>query len=216
MRQGSLLLQQGRYESALEKFEQAAKLSPGNATVYNMKGLCYMRMEQYDQALSAFDEALSLIPSFTDARNNRGATYLAMGQYRMAEVDFNAVLADSTYPHKYEVYYNLAMTYLQRGLTAAAKEYFRKATTPGQPVFEAYLRLADIEQEEGATETAIGLLEEATIKFPTRIEAPLALAKLLLAVGRREEGESYLRQVIADEPGSAAADEARRLLEEDG
>ena len=212
MRQGSLLLQQGRYQTALERFEKADEVSPGNGTVLNMMGLCHMRMEQFDQALLSFDRALALIPAFTDARNNRGATYMAMGQYRMAEVDFMAVLADPTYPHRYDVFYNLAMTYLQQGVTSAAKENFRNALDPNQPVFEAYLQLAQIEQQSGFPEEAIQLLEEAIFKFPTRIEAPMALGLLLTNLGRESDAEPYLRRVISDQPGSASADEARLLL----
>lgn len=214
MRQGSLMLQQGRFKAAFDKFERADEISPGNATTLNMMGLCHMRMSQFDQALLSFDKALALIPAFTDARNNRGATYLAIGQYRMAEVDFCAVLADPTYPHRYEVYYNLATTYLQRGLTSAAKENLRKALDPDQPVFEAYLQLAEIEQQEGSPDDAVILLEEAIFRFPTRVEAPLALGRLLINLGREKEAEPYLRKVISDEAGSGFSDVARRLLGE--
>jgi Flp pilus assembly protein TadD len=84
MRQGSVLMQQGRYDAALESFEEANRIAPGNATVQNMIGLCHLRLEQFDQALLAFNNALSLIPGFTDARNNRGAAYLSIGQYHLA------------------------------------------------------------------------------------------------------------------------------------
>ena len=212
MRQGSLMLQQGRFEAALDKFEEANKVTPGNATILNMMGLSHMRLGQNDRALQSFDSALALIPAFTDARNNRGATYLEMGQYRLAEVDFTAVLADATYPHRFDVHYNLAMTYLQRGLTSAARENFRSALDPNRPVFEAYLQLAEIEQQTGFPEKAIHLLEEAIFNFPTRIEAPMALGLLLTNLGREADAEPYLQQVISDEPGSWRADEARRLL----
>jgi len=215
MRQGSLLLQQGRYQAALEKFEEADGVAPGNATVLNMMGLCHIRMQHFDQALFSFNRALDLVPAFTDARNNRGTTYLAMGQYRMAEVDFSAVLADSTYPHRFDVYFNLGMTYFQRGLTSAAKENFRNALNPDQPVFEAYLQLANIEQQEGATDKAVTLLEEAIMHFPTKIEAPLALGRLLINLGRETEAEPFLRSVINHEPGSDSAKQARLLLGED-
>jgi len=208
------MLQQGRYDAALDKFEEADVVSPGNATVLNMMGLCHLRLENFDQALLSFDKALAQVPAFTDARNNRGATYLAMGQYRMAEVDFIAVLSDSTYPNRYAVFYNLGMTYLQRDLTSAAKENFRNALDPDQPVFEAYLRLAEIEQMEGSVENAVTQLEEATINFPNRIEAPMALGALLMSIGRKNEAEPYLRDVISNEPTSDYAAEARRLLGE--
>jgi type IV pilus assembly protein PilF len=213
MRQGSVLLQQGRYEDALKRFQEADAHSPGNATVHNMIGLCYLKMESYENALKAFDKALELIPSFTDARNNRGATYLALKKYQLAEVDFVAVLADTTYPHRWEVYYNLGMSYLERRQTGAAEENFRRAAFAPTPVFEAYLRLADIAQQRGEISGAIDLLEEARLKFPERLEAPLELGRLLMRAGRVEEARTQLQHVIDADPGSTFADQARQLLE---
>jgi type IV pilus biogenesis/stability protein PilW len=211
MRQGSVYMQQGRYDDALERFLEAQRLQPKNATVYNMAGLCYLKLTQYDLALTFFDRALSLVPSFTDARNNRGATYLALEQYRMAEVDFVAVLADNTYPHRWQVYYNLGMTYLEQNELIAAEENFRRAARAPQPVFNAFLRLAEILQLQGKIDEAVAILEEATITF-NRPSASLALGRLLMQIGRTEEGRHQLEELVADEPSSPAATEARQLL----
>jgi Tfp pilus assembly protein PilF len=212
MRQGSVLMQQGRYDAALESFEEANRIAPGNATVQNMIGLCHLRLEQFDQALLAFNNALSLIPGFTDARNNRGAAYLSIGQYHLAEVDFVAVLGDSTYPHRKQVYYNLGMSYLQRGENGAAEENFRKAIILPNPVFDAYLRLAGLAQRQGELDLALSLLEEAKLNFPDRQEIPLELGKLLMLMDRPDEARPYLEQVIVAAPGSPSADTARALL----
>lgn len=212
MRQGSTLLQQQQYQEALLRFEQADKISPGNATVHNMIGLCYLHMEQHDKALASFNRALDLIPSYTDAQNNRGVTYLAARQYRLAEVDFVAVLSDSTYPHRWRVYYNLGMTYLQRDQLGAAEENFRRAITAPQPVPDAYMRLSDLAHNQGNEIEAVDLLEEAHLKFPERTEVTLQLGQLLLELGRSDEARTYLQQVIAKEPGSDRAEEAAQLL----
>jgi type IV pilus biogenesis/stability protein PilW len=213
MRQGSVLLQQGRYDDALKSFEKAAQLQPENATTHNMVGLCYLKLEQYDKALAAFNQALDLVPSFSDARNNRGATYLAMKQYHLAEVDFLAVLGDPTYPHRWDVYYNLGMTYLDRGQLGAAIENFRRAANASAPVFEAFLRLSEIAQRQGKTDSAIDTLEQAHIRFPDQPEATFRLGQLLLGTGREEEGRKYLQEVAASDPSSKLAGEARKLLE---
>ncbi|MEX1310267.1 MAG: tetratricopeptide repeat protein [Candidatus Sulfomarinibacteraceae bacterium] len=214
MRQGYVFMQQQRYTEALERFAEADKANPGNATVYNMMGLCYLSMEQFDKALQHFDTALELIPGFTDARNNRGSTYLSLKQYRMAEVDFIAVLSDSTYPHRWKVYYNLGVTYLSSGQIGAAEENFRKAITSATPVFEAYLRLAEIAQSQGRIESALGLLEEARLKYPERLDGILAYGRLLIDAGRPAEARPYLEDVIASDPASPMAGEARILLGE--
>jgi Tfp pilus assembly protein PilF len=212
MRQGSTLLQQQQYQEALQRFQEADKISPGNATVHNMIGLCHLHMEEYDRALASFNRALDLIPSYTDAQNNRGVTYLALRQYRLAEVDFVAVLSDSTYPHRWRVYYNLGMTYLQRDQLGAAEENFRRAIAAPQPVPDAYLRLSNLAHDQGHEKEAVDLLEEAHLKFPERTEVSLQLGQLLVELGRPNEARPYLQEVIAKEPGSERAHEAAQLL----
>jgi Tfp pilus assembly protein PilF len=214
MRQGFVFMQQDRIDEALEQFRLADEANPGNATVYNMMGLCYLSLEQYDKALEQFDRALAAIPGFTEARNNRGTTYLALEQYRLAEVDFIAVLSDSTYPHRWKVFYNLGVTYMSRGQVGAAEENFRKAITAPVPVFEAYLRLAEIAQMQDRTDSALGLLEEARLKFPERLDGLLAYGRLLVDLGRVDEARPYLEDVILSDPSSRLADEARQLLDQ--
>jgi Tfp pilus assembly protein PilF len=212
MRQGSVFMTQGRYQDALEEFKVADKIAPGNVTNMNMIGLCYLSLNQLDQALSSFDQALQLVPAFTDARNNRGATYLAMDQYHLAEVDFIAVLADSTYPHRRQVYYNLGITYMQRGQLGAAEENFKKSILPPNPVFNGYLKLAQLAQQQGNPDAALAYLEEATLEFPDSTEVSFEIGKLLMILGDEEQARPYLEQVIADAPRSDEAATARTLL----
>jgi Tfp pilus assembly protein PilF len=212
MREGFVLMQQQLYDEALERFRRADAANPGNATAYNMIGLCYLRMGKLDEALESFDIALGFIPGFTDARNNRGSTYLALEQYRLAKVDFIAVLSDSTYPHRWKIFYNLGLAYLGRGHIGAAEESFRKAINTTNPVFEAYLRLAEIAVAQGRTDSALALLEEAHFKYPERLDGILAYGRLLIDVGRPTEARPYLEDVIASDPGSSLATEARALL----
>jgi tetratricopeptide (TPR) repeat protein len=212
MRQGVVLMEQGRYDAALERFNEADRVAPGNATNANMIGLCYLRKGELDKAFAYFDTALILVPLFSDARNNRGTTYLAMGQYHLAEVDFVAVLGDSTYPHAKQVNYNLGLTYLERGQLGAAEDSFRRSIILPDPVFDGYLKLAALAQRQGELERSIVLLEEAKLNFPEAIEVSFELGKVLTLMGRDDEARPYLEQVIADEPSSQAAASARALL----
>jgi type IV pilus biogenesis/stability protein PilW len=210
--EGSGFFQQGRYQEALERFKKAESIQPGNATVHNMIGLCYMRLDQLDQALASFSQALSLAPAFTNARNNRGAVYMALEQYQLAEVDFAAVLGDSTYPHRWQAFFNLGMVYLQRGQLGAAEENLRRAATAPLPVFDAFLRLADIARELGKQREAESWLMEARLKFPERVEASLQLGMLLAELGREDEARRYLEEVISSDASSELAEQARTLL----
>ena len=135
-----------------------------------------------------------------------------MGQYHLAEVDFMAVLGDSTYPHAKAVHYNLGLTYLARGQLGAAEESFSRAIIPPNPVFGAYMELAALAQQQGQMDQSIALLEEAKLTFPEAIEVSFELGKVLALLGRDDEARPYLEQVIADEPKSEAAASARALL----
>ena len=212
MRQGVVYMQQGRYDEALERFIEADRLAPGNATNANMIGLCHLRKGELEKAFAYFDTALNLVPLFADARNNRGTTYLAMGQYHLAEVDFMAVLGDATYPHAKQVHYNLGLTYLERGQLGAAEDSFRRSIILPNPVFDGYLKLATLAQRQGELERAIVLLDEARLTFPEATEVSFELGKVLTLLGRDDEARPYLEQVIADEPSSDAAASARALL----
>jgi len=212
MRQGVVLMQQGLYDNALERFKEADQVAPGNATNANMIGLCYLRKGELDQAFAYFDNALRLVPLFTDARNNRGTTYLAMGQFHLAEVDFVAVLGDSTYPHAKQVNYNLGLTYLQRGQDGAAEESFRRSIILPNPVFGGYMQLASLAQRQGELEQSKVLLEEAKLNFPEATEVSFELGKVLILMGRDDEARPFLEQVISDEPSSDSAASARALL----
>jgi tetratricopeptide (TPR) repeat protein len=211
-REGSGFFQQARYEEALTRFEEAERLQPGNSTVSNMIGLCKLKLGRPAEALESFSRALTITPSFTDARNNRGAAYLALGQFRLAEIDFVAVLADSTYPHRWQVYYNLGMTYLQQGKLSAAIENFERAATGGQPVFDAFLRLSEAALEQGRNDVAVDWLERARLEFPDRVEASLRLGTLLVQLDRGDEARRHLEDVIAASPSSEMADEARAQM----
>jgi tetratricopeptide (TPR) repeat protein len=212
MRQGLVYMQQGRYDEALERFNEADRVAPGNATNYNMIGLCHLRKADFDQALENFDQAIRIQPDFTDARNNRGAAYLAMGQNHLAEVDFVAVLGDSTYPHFKQVHYNLGLTYMERNRLGAAEDHFRRAIALPNPVYDAYMRLSELAQRQGELDRSIALLEEAKLNFPEQTEVSFELGKALLLAGRDDEARPYLESVIADEPDSDFAASAKTLL----
>lgn len=212
MREGVVFMQQGRYDTALERFREADRAAPGNATNNNMIGLCHLQQGNLEEALAEFDKALQLVPLFTDARNNRGATYLAMRQYHLAEVDFVAVLGDSTYPHAKQVNYNLGLTHLERGHLGAAEESFRRSIVAPNPVFNGYIQLSSLAQRQGELERSVVLLEEAQLNFPEAIEVSLELGKVLILMGRNEEARPYLEEVIADDPNSDYATSARNLL----
>ena len=67
---GSSYLQMGDLENALESFDTALRLQPGNAEALNNRGVTLRTMDLTDDAESAFRQALELDPKMTPARGN--------------------------------------------------------------------------------------------------------------------------------------------------
>lgn len=81
---GMILLSMGRYEEALQAFNQALRRNPDYAEGWNCKGIILMQMDRCREAIRCFDRAIALRPSFAAAWNNKAEALWAMGKYREA------------------------------------------------------------------------------------------------------------------------------------
>ena len=89
---GAILLGQGRYDEALQAFDQVLRLDPANAETWNAKGSALFQMGRYSDAVRCFKTAIGLKPSFSDAWNNEAAALCAMGRYNEAMAACDRVL----------------------------------------------------------------------------------------------------------------------------
>lgn len=208
MQRGQTLLAEGSVDAAVEHFQAARTLQPGNPTVHNVLGVAELRRRNARAAMASFNRALELAPTYSDARNNRGAAYLQLGQLAMAEADFLAVLADATYANRAGVFFNLGSLYLRKGNLSAAEENLRRATVSGGPM-EAYLALADVEEKLGHLELAEKAYLEALGRAPERADVMMALAKLYERQGRTREAEEQYAKILSFSPDSPEAQQVR-------
>lgn len=69
------LSNQGRYGEARSRFELAAKLDPGNATVHQGLGLVCMQLHLFEEARTALEKAVSLDRKLPAAQSTLGLIY---------------------------------------------------------------------------------------------------------------------------------------------
>lgn len=74
--QGDELIQQGKYELAIEKLKIATTALPKNAQAWNHLGLAYHNSHQYPLALTAYRQALALDNNLAVAMFNLGSLHL--------------------------------------------------------------------------------------------------------------------------------------------
>ena len=72
--------QAGRYDQALQAFDQALKLKPNDPALITFKGIVYYARGQNDQALKEFEAAIKLNPNFGRAYYQRGMIHQKPGE----------------------------------------------------------------------------------------------------------------------------------------
>ena len=85
--QGIKHSQSGRYDQALQAFDQALKLKPNDPALITFKGIVYYAQGQNDRAMKEFEAAIKLNPSFGRAYYQRGMIYEKQEKYDQALAD---------------------------------------------------------------------------------------------------------------------------------
>jgi tetratricopeptide (TPR) repeat protein len=80
-KEGQVLFRQGRYDEALQAFDQSIQINPKYADSWNDKGFVLLVTRRYDEALECFDVAIALEPSFVRAWDNKAEVLYVMGRY---------------------------------------------------------------------------------------------------------------------------------------
>jgi len=94
------LQEQGRFDEAIEKYEEVNVLYSGNKMAYYNEGYIYLvEKQEYGNAVEAFGQAIAIDPSFVEAVYNLGRTFEAMGRYDEAREQYKMALKLKTnYP----------------------------------------------------------------------------------------------------------------------
>ena len=85
--QGIQHSQAGRYDQALQAFDQALKLKPNDPALITYKGIVYYARGQNDRAMKEFEAAIKLNPNFGRAYYQRGMIYQSQEKYQPALED---------------------------------------------------------------------------------------------------------------------------------
>lgn len=149
--QGISAMQDGRYNEAIESFQEVLKINPKLAAVHNLLGMAYLQQnESPSSAVDAFLMAIKSDPQFADAYFNLATFYMGEGDNRELAYEYfkDTLKAD---PKHTRAYFGLGWLELQdRGHPEEAVKMFLKVTELTPEFAEghfglglAYLRLND-------------------------------------------------------------------------
>ncbi len=79
-------------DRAIEDFNQAIKIEPGNAVTHNNRGNAYKNKGDLDQAMINYTEVIRLNPKLARAYSFRGNVYRDRGEFDRAIADYNEAI----------------------------------------------------------------------------------------------------------------------------
>ena len=82
----------GKFDQAIQDFDQAMRLNPSFAPVFSLRGNAFYGKAAYDRAILDFDEAIRLDPSVANDFNNRGNAYYSKATYDRAIQDYDEAI----------------------------------------------------------------------------------------------------------------------------
>ncbi len=94
---------QGRVQEAVDDYNHAIRVAPGNGLAYKSLGAVYFPRGDYAKAKGYFEKAVALDPNELESRFFLGTCYLKLGEPRLGAAQFRAAReADSTYTQAFE------------------------------------------------------------------------------------------------------------------
>lgn len=179
---GELYAEAGDPDQALEHLRQAQQLRPDNAAIAAALGELLRRAGRCAEAQPALDRAVAANPHATRARLVRGACARDLGDVTRAAADLEQVLAED--PHNADVRYLLGVVRLAQGRPSDAvpllEDQLRRTPDAAQAHGALGLALVSV----GRGEEALPSLMLAAPDPSTGVDAPLALARVLLDLDR--------------------------------
>ncbi len=85
---GAALASQGRYDEAIEQFQDALRIRTGWYQIHNNIGMIMDIDQRPAEAVAEFRQAIQLDPRIPAVHNNLGATLVELGQYAEAQKEF--------------------------------------------------------------------------------------------------------------------------------
>lgn len=117
----------GKYEEAVQQFQQAIRIDPTDDRAYKELGRVYGRLNRLTEAEETFKQAIRIRPSYWGAYNQLGVFYYNQGRIRDAIDAFKKVTQLA--PDNFAAFSNLAGMYLAAGDYSAAIEAGKKSNS---------------------------------------------------------------------------------------
>lgn len=182
----------GRLRAAIDDFNAAVKITPGDPTLYNNRGNVLVSLGLNEEAIKDFDRSILLSPSYAVAFNNRGNANFLAGDYGAAFRDFSKAI--ELRPDDAAPFNGRGKTQLKLGRRYGALRDLKRATTLNAAYAIAHANGAKVLVALQRYEKAV---EEYTLAIRLRPKSVLFHLERGRAYSRLGEPEAALEDLTA-------------------
>jgi len=193
---GQYLLHQGRFEEALDQYQQSLRINPRDVDSLVSIGNALFGRNRPEEAMEYYNRALQVNPDNPEAHVNLAVILAERGELDAAIAhDRQALTAN---PKLVKAHANLAVALARKGQMDEALEHYRQAIAlnPDQPLNRINLAMA-LE--------SLGRKEEAKEQYQLAAAGVNRYAETLIQQGRLAEAKAQYEEAIRLIPENAAA-----------
>jgi len=200
---GFALEKAGRNQEAIERFEQALRVTPDDAWLQYNYGVALLDLARPQEAIPHFEQALRVKPDLAAAHNDLGLALARVGRVQEAIGHYEQALRIK--PDFAEPYNNLGNALFQAGKIEEAIRHFEQALRIKPDFSEAHNNLGIALDRVGKLPEAIQHYEQALRINPDYAEAHNNLAVALGKAGRTDEAMAHWEEALRIQPDYAEA-----------
>ena len=168
--------------------------------------------QQWDQAIATYKNILARAPALTVLDLQIAAAYRNKKDYDNAVAVYNDLLRSDPSSDKGRI--GLALTYMEKGDLAAAETTLTAAAQTQGATKEVLYNLGEIEAARGKADEATSWYQKASASDPNWGKPLLKLGQAALQRGDRAGAATLMQRVVAVDPASAEAAQAKTVIEQ--
>jgi tetratricopeptide (TPR) repeat protein len=200
---GVTLLEQNKFDEAINLFNRALQIKPDHVEAYNNLGMAYGKLGWKQEEMEAYKQAIKIGSNHAETYCNLGSTLSQQGRcYEAIDAFKQAVKIN---PDLAQAYYGLGAAYGKIGRTQDEMDAYRKAIKINPLYYEAYTNLGVLYGQLGRFEEAINNYLQAVKIKPEYADAYNNLGVAFGQLGRYQESIQAFRQAVHIKPNFAEA-----------
>ena len=184
----------GRYQDAIESYNQTIKIKQDYADAHFNLGIAYSELGRYQDAIVAYKQAIRIKPDCAEAYINLGVAYNSLGRYQDAIEAYKQLIQIK--PDYAEAYFNLGVAYGERGRGKDEIEAYKQAIRINPDYTEAHHNLGVSYENFGRYQDAAEAYKQIIRIKPDDVEMYINLGITYYKLGHYQNAiESYKRAI---------------------